>query len=298
MYSFLNRVTLFFCGICIVCHTLAYGTPVDGNRIMDQPMNENLCALTFDDGPSRYTPQLLDTLASYGISATFFVLGKNASYFPEIIRRIVESGHEVGNHSWSHPNLKHLTTEQQFEQIKNTDEVLRSLGATPLFMRPPYGAYDERTLQIVEDLGASLILWSMDSKDWKKLPENYATLLSTRGTVYEPGELRGIFLFHDIHKGTVDDLPKIIENLQEGGCQRFVTVTEYLAGILDPEPPLLMSRHKPPLPARPEVLEQPKAYAAGKGPVPLARCSAPLKAKSLPLQDAHAAVENASSVSF
>lgn len=277
---------LIILAFALIVSSEANARVVDGNKIMDQDMGENLCALTFDDGPSIYTPALLDMLSSYGIKATFFLLGRSADYYPEITRRIVREGHEVGNHSWSHPNLKRLSTDAQAWQIERTDEILRGLGAAPLYMRPPYGAFDERTEKIAEKLGVSLILWSMDSYDWKRLPENYAQILSTRGTVYAEGELRGVFLFHDIHKATVDDLPKIIANLRAGGCEKFVTVSEYLAGALDPEPPLLMSRKKTidPLPA------PYPAYAVTRGPARLARCGKPAGVAPLNLEDAQAAV--------
>ncbi len=155
-----------------------------------------------------------------------------------------------------------------------TDELLRSLGITPLYMRPPYGNFDERTVQIANDLGIDIILWSLDSHDWKSLPSDYAKLRSTRGTIYDNGSLRGIFLFHDIHKSTVEDLHRIIANLRAGGCEKFVTISEYLAGIEDPEPPLLMSRRSQP-PARLRVKPAPPAYASGSAPLPLARCSRP-----------------------
>ena len=102
---------------------------VDGNNIMDQRMSENLCAITFDDGPSRNTPQLLDMLDQYGIPATFFLLGKQAELHPDIVRRIVAEGHEIGNHSYSHPNLRLLSSERKDEEIRRTDAILRSLGA-------------------------------------------------------------------------------------------------------------------------------------------------------------------------
>lgn len=270
---------------------------VDGNHIMNQGMSENLCALTFDDGPSIYTPQLLDMLEAYKIPATFFILGQQAQRYPDTVRRILAEGHEIGSHSWSHPNLRKLSTERMEWELKSTDAVLRSLGAAPFFMRPPYGSFDDRAVRIAEELGMSVILWSLDSYDWKHLPEDYSKLRSTRGTVYEEGALRGIFLFHDIHKGTVEDLPRIIANLLAGGCQKFVTVSDYLRGILDPEPPLLMSRRSkiPTAPAR-AALEPP--IAAGSGPMPLARCSKPWQppvksADENLLEDAHAAVESA-----
>ncbi len=269
---------------------------VDGNRIMDQRMPENLCALTFDDGPSLNTNELLDMLDSYGIKATFFLLGKNARYYPDIVRRIDAEGHEIGNHTWSHPNLRVCDYERQLNELSETDAVLRSLGITPLYMRPPYGNFDDRTVEIADELGMDIILWSLDSRDWKSLPKDYAKLRSTRGTIYEDGSLRGIFLFHDTHRTTVQDLPRIIANLKAGGCEKFVTISEYLAGIVDPEPAMLMSRHEVPIaPAIAPVRVTPAqpAYAAGSAPLPLARCSRPWrlssdKGKRLDLEEAQA----------
>lgn len=252
---------------------------IDGNRIMDQRMSENLCALTFDDGPSRHTGQLLDMLADYGIPATFFLLGTNAERNPALVRRIVAEGHEVGNHSWSHPNLRALAPEVQAQEIRDTDAVLRALGASPSYLRPPYGNFDSNTLEIAHDLGVDLILWSMDSHDWKSLPTDYAKLRSTRGTQYESGDLRGIFLFHDTHKSTVEDLPRIIANLLAGGCRRFVTVSDYLAAALDPEPGLLMTRwppaSRPALPAPALAVQHREHATLTPRSIPLARCSQP-----------------------
>lgn len=270
-------------------HT-SHSRVVDGNVIMNQSMSENLCALTFDDGPSSFTPELLDMLASYQIPATFFLLGQQALHHPQIVERMIAEGHEIGNHSWSHPNLRKLSLADQARQIGETDRVLRAHGATPLFIRPPYGAFDENTVQVANELGLSIMLWSLDSKDWKRLPEDYSKLLSTRGTIYPDGELHGVFLFHDTHKSTVDDLPRVIAQLKAGGCDRFVTVSEYLREIQDPEAGLLMTRHHPtPLPET-RFLK----YAAGTGPMHLARCSKPAyefpkKIKQyMPLEDAHA----------
>ncbi|MDR0816192.1 MAG: polysaccharide deacetylase family protein [Desulfovibrio sp.] len=215
---------------------------VDAGVIIDQPMNENLCALTFDDGPSRFTPQLLDALNDYGIPATFFLVGSMAEKYPYLVRRIVAEGHEVGNHSWSHPNLRMVPRDRKLAEIARTDVLLRSLGAAPLFLRPPYGAFDNSTVEAAGSLGLSIILWSVDTKDWRRLPANYAGLRNGRGQVCPTGALRGIFLFHDTHRATVDDLPRIVGQLRAGGCSRFVTVSEYLDGISDREPSMLMTR--------------------------------------------------------
>lgn len=268
---------------------------VDGYVIMEQPMRENLCALTFDDGPSINTPHLLDMLDEYGIPATFFMLGSQAERHPDIVKRVLAEGHEVGNHSYSHPNLRAVSPARKEEELRRTDTILRNLGATPVFMRPPYGSYDVATEKAADGLGLSLMLWSMDSRDWQRLPDNYATLRNNRGTVYAPGTLRGIFLFHDSHKRTVDDLPRIIRDLRAGGCQRFVTVSDYLAGLMDPEPGLLMTRVKrgtpgvdePSMVARHKVESvhqseelPPHSYPAGSSDIPMARSSTPWQLES------------------
>lgn len=242
-YSICFRTLIFLLMLALLpVPARVHALVIDGNRIMDQGMSENLCALTFDDGPSRLTPRLLDMLRDYGIPATFFLLGSQAQRHPDVVRRILAEGHEVGNHSWSHPNLRTLAPERQEEEIRATDALLRALGATPAFLRPPYGAYDASTRNIAETLGLGIMLWSLDSHDWKQLPPDYAKLRSARGTLYEQGDLRGIFLFHDTHRNTVEDLPRIIANLRAGGCRRFVTVSDYLAAAADPEPGLLMTR--------------------------------------------------------
>ena len=295
----------FFKQICLAACFFAVGLAtqsaqarvVEGNVIMDQPMRENLCALTFDDGPSINTPHLLDMLEEYGIPATFFMLGNQAERHPDIVKRVIAEGHEVGNHSYSHPNLRVVSLARKEEELRRTDTILRNLGASPQFMRPPYGSYDASTEKVAASLGLSLMLWSMDSRDWQRLPDNYATLRNNRGTVYAPGTLRGIFLFHDSHKRTVDDLPRIIRDLRAGGCQRFVTVSDYLEGLMDPEPGLLMTRVKrgapgmdePPMVARHQVegVHQseelpPHSFPAGSADVPLARSSTPWQLEESP----------------
>lgn len=291
---------VFFFGLTLSAASASEARVVDGGVIMDQRMRENLCALTFDDGPSLNTPRLLDMLSEYGIPATFFLLGKQAERYPSFVQRIVAEGHEVGNHTYSHPNLRLLSPANKTQEIARTDAILRSLGANPSFMRPPYGSYDNHTVTAAEQLGLAVMLWSLDSRDWKSLPANYATLRSTRGTVYGPGTLRGIFLFHDTHRRTVEDLPRIISDLRAGGCQRFVTVSDYLDGLIDPEPGVLMTRRTQPTgqpdgmgpsglapAAEARKIEQPpqnkesfqelppESYPAGTATLPLARTSRP-----------------------
>jgi peptidoglycan/xylan/chitin deacetylase (PgdA/CDA1 family) len=239
---FARHLSAAVCCVLILAALPAEAGVADGGIIMDKRMNENLCALTFDDGPSCFTPRLLDLLNDYGIPATFFLVGGMAEKFPHTVRRIVAEGHEVGNHTWSHPNLRHLSRERKLEEIVRTNELLTSLGAQPACLRPPYGAFDDYTVEVADSLGLSVVLWSMDTKDWRRLPASYAMLRNGRGRVYPQGKMRGIFLFHDTHRNTVEDLPRIVRELYEAGCNRFVTVSEYLDGLLDPEPGMLMPR--------------------------------------------------------
>ena len=301
--SFSHRPRRFWTGLlsCLaglaLCAGPAGAQVYDGNAIMRQPMRENLCALTFDDGPSRYTPHILDVLRENGIPATFFMLGKNVKFYPQHVQRIVAEGHEVGNHSFSHPNLRRISRERKLEEIEITDKLLRDLGANPLYMRPPYGSYDKDVVDIAGRLGVTVVLWSVDSQDWKRRPTNYAHIINAVGRVFPPGEMRGIILFHDPLKTTAADLPKIISDLKAGGCQRFVTVSEYVNSVLDPEPPLLWTERTPARKAPDavaaeqgsEALMPPESYAgvqrswlAGSAPIPLARSSRPWPEEAAP----------------
>lgn len=284
----MRRLAVIICMTLLACGQVeAWGAAVvyDGASLSRQAMRENLCAITFDDGPSANTSHLLDLLAEYNVPATFFLLGKNVALRPQLVRRIMAEGHEIGNHSWSHPKLRTLNLAQQREELARTDALLRELGATPRHMRPPYGAYNEDTLAVVEELGLSVLLWSQDSHDWKRLPVSYALLPNTMGHVYATGTLRGVFLFHDTRRRTVDDLPRIISELRAGGCQRFVTVSEYL-DLQDDTPPLLMTRRgapshsvqneeMPPESFPDAMLTASSGLPAGSTPVPMARCSHP-----------------------
>lgn len=189
---------------------------------------ENFCALTFDDGPSKYTGRLLDALERRGVPATFFVLGENAIRFPQTLRRALVGGFEVGNHSWSHPNLHNLSVAEQEQEIKRTSDFIQSVGGKPKYFRPPYGNSDEGVLQALKKEGMVEIFWTVDSQDWNRRSSDYSRLTDGRGNPFPPGGMHGIFLFHDIQKHTVDDIDLIIDGLIQGGCDTFVTVSGYL----------------------------------------------------------------------
>ena len=182
--------------------------------------DETKCvALTFDDGPSVYTGTLLNTLKEYNVPATFFVLGRSAKIQPDTISRIVAEGHELGNHTWDHKDLRTLGGSAIDAQLHQTDELLYSIvGIKPRYLRPPYGAFNDEVLKHVD---RPIILWSVDPEDWKLPP--HAELVR-RMTSPQSG---AIILAHDIHGPTVAAIPEVITELRKQGFT-FVTVGDLL----------------------------------------------------------------------
>ena len=165
--------------------------------------------LTFDDGPTPgVTEWILSTLDKYDAKATFFVLGKNVEMYPDLYKRILDAGHKVGNHTYSHKSLRHLSVDAQRSEILSVQELLRKLGVHSRYIRPPYGNFDANTVAIAKAEGADIMLWSIDSMDWSKRAsiENMKTLISGQ-------KLRGVFLFHDTHEQTIEALPEILDRL-------------------------------------------------------------------------------------
>ena len=179
-------------------------------------------SLTFDDGPGPHTERLLDTLRATGVRATFFVLGENVREHPGLVRRMVMEGHEVANHTWSHVKLTGLSREGVRSQIRRTQEAVKdAAGVEPTLMRPPYGATDDRVGRLV---GMPQILWSVDTLDWLHRDADRDAKLG----ITKP-DRGGIVLYHDIHKPTVDSIPRVIDGLKERGFT-LVTVGELFRG--------------------------------------------------------------------
>lgn len=190
-------------------------------------------ALTFDDGPQeKLTPRLLDLLAAHHIKATFFVIGQNVIEHPEIVARAAREGHQIGNHSWSHPNLGKMSDENVRRQLRQTDDAIKeAAGARPTLMRPPYGSLSNRQKQWIHDeFGYQIILWDVDPLDWKR--PGPAVVCSRIVKETRPGS---IILSHDIHPGTIEAMPDTLQQLEAKGF-KFVTVSE-LISMARPEPP-------------------------------------------------------------
>src|SRR5437762_6407963 len=134
-------------------------------------VDEPYIALTFDDGPSaKLTPKLLDLLATHHIKATFFVIGENVAEHPEIVARAAREGHEIGNHSWSHPYFARMSDDNVRSQLKRTDEaIMNTAGIHPRLLRPPYGSITTRQKRSIHyEYGYDFILWDVDPFDWKR----------------------------------------------------------------------------------------------------------------------------------
>lgn len=183
-------------------------------------------AMTFDDGPSRVnTPKLLDLAAKKHIKLTFFLVGQCAAEFPQLVKREVEEGHEVANHSWSHPNLAKMSEEGVRNEIQKTQDAIKeACGVTPDLMRPPYGELTQKQRAwLHKEFGFKFILWDVDPLDWKD--RNSATVARRIIAGARPGS---IILSHDIHATTVAAMPEVFDALLAKGF-KFVTVSELLA---------------------------------------------------------------------
>jgi peptidoglycan-N-acetylglucosamine deacetylase len=166
---------------------------------------QKVVALTFDDGPGAYTQAVLDALAAKNAPATFFVLGSSAAGNKTMITKIKAAGHEVENHTWSHPTLTGLSTERVKSEISRTNAVIGG----GRFLRPPYGEYDAAVAAVARSMGMRLSLWTVDTLDWKY--PDVDSILSRVKAQTKPG---AIILMHDGGQNraqTVAAIPVIVD---------------------------------------------------------------------------------------
>lgn len=178
-------------------------------------------ALTFDDGPHPYyTEQLLDGLKERGVVATFFVTGEHASLHPEVIKRMQEEGHLIGNHTYSHIQLRSNNREAFKAELVKTNEILKEItGQDTIYVRPPYGSWDK---SFEKELNMIPVLWTVDPLDWCS---DDATCVVRKVT--EKVKENDIVLLHDYYDSTVTAALRIVDDLQAEGYE-FVTVEEIL----------------------------------------------------------------------
>ena len=172
--------------------------------------------LTFDDGPSQYTPQILRILRAYGARATFFELGQNVARYPYLTRRVYQQGNSVQNHTWSHPDLRHVSWPVFRSQVQKTDRYIRAqTGYTPRCLRPPYGGTNRLVSHRAAVLGKKIRVWTIDTRDWSR-PGTSVIVRRALANVHSGS----VILMHDgggNRSQTVAALPTILRTLKARG---------------------------------------------------------------------------------
>lgn len=191
--------------------------------------NSKRIALTFDDGPHPwYTKEVLDILDEYGVKATFFFIGLNVEAYPDAVKMVQDAGHEIGNHTYSHKNLRELPYEEMCKEIDaGENAVFDRTGIRTRLLRPPEGKIGEDLLTATEEREYNVICWSVDTLDWAHTPTEQIV-----ENVLSSTEAGDIILFHDFVSGdspTPAALRQIIPVLLGRGYE-FVTVSELLSG--------------------------------------------------------------------
>lgn len=177
-------------------------------------------ALTFDDGPSEYTEKLLEGLKEREVNVTFFVLGKCAEVYPEIVKREAMEGHIVGNHTYDHEDIGKMNVESAYKEVTQTNQILLELTETlPQYIRPPFGEWNKNLDQKIDMIP---VLWSVDPLDWAT--ENEDKIVNNVVTEVEDGD---IILLHDSSISSVNAALRIIDILEQSGYE-FVTVEELI----------------------------------------------------------------------
>ena len=198
-----------------------------GHIIWDIQTDEKVVALTFDDGPHpEYTNQVLDLLEQYGAKGTFFVVGQLADESPQVVLRMYEDGHEIANHTYTHPFTKSVP--KIMKEIKQTNDTIYSItGNSPNLFRPVEGQYTDALVNEVIKEGFKIVMWSwhQDTEDWKDPGVNNIVTKVLEGT--EEGD---VILFHDgggNRQQTVKALEKILPELKNRGY-KFITISEMI----------------------------------------------------------------------
>lgn len=184
----------------------------------DETKQRPMIALTFDDGPGEYTEELINCLVENNAKATFFMLGQNVEAYPEIAKELSDAGMELGNHSYSHPDLVTIGADAAAQQVSNTDAALKAAtGFEATVMRPPGGSFNDSVKSAIDH---PLIIWSIDTRDWATKSED-----QTYQVVMDNAQDGSVVLMHDIHEWSVKAAIRMIPDLIAKGF-KLVTVSE------------------------------------------------------------------------
>ena len=222
-----KRLVGFALSVLFLFHLLTVTPAAEVKVYRSVSTDKKQIALTFDDGPHpKLTPRILNILAKYGISATFFMVGENVFNYPEAARAVIEAGHEVGNHTFTHPHLANLDEHAILDEIGKCEDALEELCEyRPHLLRTPQGALTPSLERCLLEDDYILVLWSLDTRDWDN--KSTACIVQTVLDKVKPGD---IILMHDFighNSKTPEALERIIPQLLSQGYE-FVTVSELL----------------------------------------------------------------------
>ncbi len=218
--KYLFGITLLV-SVCLILWGVQGGA---GSLSVSSPedyFDRKMVALTFDDGPHPvYTERLLDGLKKRNVKATFFLIGKSADKYPELVKRMAEEGHLIGNHTMDHVRLNHKTYEEAIEQIRQSNQIISQItGQTPQYIRPPFGEWSK---ELQEEVDMTAVLWDVDPVDWKV--KNTEIVVKRILKNARDGD---IILLHDVYGTSVDAALEIVDQMQAEGYE-FVTVDEII----------------------------------------------------------------------
>ncbi|SDE14957.1 polysaccharide deacetylase family sporulation protein PdaB [Paenibacillus sp. UNCCL117] len=238
IYVGLLATFVLVAGLCLPAVQAAPRTPANsrsyyeerGEVVWEVPSDEKIIALTFDDGPDeKDTPAILDLLKQYEARATFFVVGKRVEEFPELVKREVDEGHEIANHTYSHTYFRKKMPDTRIEeQLMKAEHVIENAtGKKTKLFRPPGGYYSENVVRAAKKSGYLVVMWSwhQDTEDW-----DTPGVGKIVNKVLNNARNGDIVLFHDHVEGrtqTIEALKQILPELKARGY-RFVTVSELL----------------------------------------------------------------------
>ena len=190
------------------------------------PVTRNQIALTFDDGPTPgVTDRILDEFQRRGLHATFFMIGQRLAAAPDLARRVLAEGHEVGNHTFTHPKLTDLPPALAGEEIQKTQDVIaETLGIQPAWFRPPFLAFRRDLAPLVHDRGMRVVEASVDPSDWSQPAEEKIIETITRGA-----HAGSIVICHDLHAQTANAIGAVLDKLVAAGLKP-VTLSKLMAG--------------------------------------------------------------------
>lgn len=220
---------VFFIGVIVILvsnskNALTAMAPIKELPIYSVGRDDQKIAISFDAAwGDEFTPHILDTLDKYNVKSTFFLVGFWVDKYPEQVKEIVKRGHEIGNHSSTHPNMTTLSKDQMIKEINATDEkIFKLTNVKPNLFRPPFGAYNDSVIQVMKELDYYTIQWDIDSLDWKELGVEPVVDKVVKGV-----SSGSIVLFHNNAKYIKEYLPIVIERLQSKGYE-IVPISELI----------------------------------------------------------------------